>query len=622
VLGALLLFLLVAGLCSWLSWRATSYAVTDNAVWYRSGILFRSQRHARLDRIQAVDVVHPLLGRLFGLGRLSVEVAGGSGSNLTFGFLSTRVLDDLRAEILARAAGIRLDGSGRTDRPHSSAHTGESTSAGTPAPASAYAPDDEGGAALVGDQEAAGREEPALPAATDRAGAAAAVGAEGRADAGGADVRGAAPAAADRAGAGTQGTGAAGIEGARSDAARTSAAELRPAPVAHEHELYRVPVGRLLGSMLISSGTLIGLLVVLAVVVGVVVAMVQLGARSLTGLVAAIPGILGVASYLWGRFSGEFNFTAAVSPDGIRIRRGLTETRSQTIPPRRVHAVSVTQPFLWRRMGWYRVTITQAGYAGESSESGSSSSSSNDVLLPVGTRADAELAIWLVVRDLGVEDPRAFIEAGLHGQDEGEGYIPNPRRSRVLDPVSWRRRAVALTRTCLVVREGRVSHSLTVAPVERLQSIGVEQGPWQRRLDLATLRMHIVPGSVRAAASHVDAAHAQVLLADLLELGRVRRGSEPPEKWMMRVAAAVPDREVREAIVEDATGEDEVGGVAEVSGGRGADDSSAQGFAPTSPDCAADRTAGGALAGNPPADGPVAGEHSGAADEEGGARGN
>lgn len=664
VLGALLLFLLVAGLYSWLAWRATSYAVTDNAVWYRSGILFRSQRHARLDRIQAVDVVHPLLGRLFGLGRLSVEVAGGSGSNLTFGFLSTRVLEDLRAEILARAAGIRLGASGQTAvRPDATVPPGGHATAEGPAPT------DEGGAALVGERGTAGRDAAARPGAGDPAatagtGAGRRVGTDGR-DGAGSDADGEDAANTGGVGTGAAGTGMpgtprsgtdasgadseAGTGGVRTDGARALGAGSGVAPVAHEHQLYSVPVGRLLGSMLISSGTLIGLLIVVAVVVGVVVAMVQFGARSLTGLVAAVPGILGVASYLWGRFSGEFNFTAAVSPDGIRIRRGLTETRSQTIPPRRVHAVSVTQPFLWRRMGWYRVTITQAGYAGESSDSGSSSNSSNDVLLPVGTRAEAELAIWLVVRDLGVEDPRTFIGAGLDGEGEGEGYVPNPRRSRVLDPVSWRRQAVALTRTCLVVRQGRVSHLLTVAPVERLQSIGVEQGPWQRHLDLATLRMHIVPGSVRAVASHVDAAHARELLSDLLELGRVRRGSEPPEKWMMRVAAVVPDREVREAIVEDATGgtDDAVRGVAGGGAGGGVDGGGDgrpdERFAPETPDSGpGDPVVGNAPAGTPalggpvvegtasdapgaegPApDGPVVGEDRRTADEEGEPRGN
>lgn len=574
VLGALLLFLLVAGAYSWLAWRATSYAVTDNAVWYRSGILFRSQRHARLDRIQAVDVVHPLLGRLFGLGRLSVEVAGGSGSNLTFGYLTTDTLDALRAEILARAAGLHL-------APGVSTGHGTSTVRGaghrTPADGGTGAGDGAGPRTAPDGAHRADDGPTAVPSAAGST-QGPARGDDAPADplpgedtpAGSALVR---PPAGTQPDGAEPGSTAPHHHGASHPDPATGAPS--SVPVAHEHELYRVPAGRLAASMLISSGTLVGLLVLVGVVAGVAVAVVTLGARSLTGLLAVVPGVLGVASHLWGRFSGEFNFTAAVSPDGIRIRRGLTETRSQTIPPRRVHAVAVTQPFLWRRMGWYRVTITQAGYAGDSSDTGSGASGSSDVLLPVGTRAEAELAVWLVVRDLGVEDPRAFIETGLHGQDGGRGFVANPRRSRVLDPLSWRRRAVALTRTCLVVRDGRVSHSLTIAPVERLQSLGVDQGPWLRRLGLATLHMHIVPGSVRATAHHVDADVARDLLGELLELGRVRRGSEPPEKWMMRVADAVPDPRLREAIVEEAGAGAEAG----VGDGTGAGVSPAEGDA-------------------------------------------
>ena len=48
---------------AFVSWRVTRYAVTDEAVHLRQGIVFRQQRQARLDRLQAIDVVQPLLAR-------------------------------------------------------------------------------------------------------------------------------------------------------------------------------------------------------------------------------------------------------------------------------------------------------------------------------------------------------------------------------------------------------------------------------------------------------------------------------------------------------------------------------------------------------------------------------
>ncbi|WIK63836.1 PH domain-containing protein [Gleimia hominis] len=107
VLGALLLIALIVGVYCYFSWRHMGYAVTENAVYYRNGILARNQRHARLSRIQTVNITHSLVGRLFGLGKIDIEVAGGADSNLSFGLLKTRDLEAVRREILLRRAGTK-----------------------------------------------------------------------------------------------------------------------------------------------------------------------------------------------------------------------------------------------------------------------------------------------------------------------------------------------------------------------------------------------------------------------------------------------------------------------------------------------------------------------------------
>ncbi len=408
--GSFLLVLVVIILFSWLAWRNTTYALTPDALWFRKGIIFRSQRHARLDRIQAVDVVHPVLGRIFGLG----GGAPTSAAHATAG----------------HAPGIN-----------------EGVQAPSPTPAFAEAP---------------------------------------------------------------------------------------------ERQLYQISSGMLIESLLRSVGVIIAALLTL-IALGV---MIGLFLWERTVAFAALPGllplVLGVGSYLWNRFVGEFNFTAAVSPDGIRIRRGLLETRSQTIPPRRVHAVHVVQPLLWRSRDWYRVRILQAGYATGSDNNGSTSQAS-DVLLPVGTRQQAELALWLVVRDLGVDDPLAFIQEALHGVNSTHNryFQPNRPDTRWLDWVAWKRRAVALTNTVFALRDGWFNRRMTIAPVERLQSMSVHQGPLERRYNLCSLHMEIVPGTVNAHAEHVDTALAADLMSELLTLSSQRRASEPPEKWMQRVHDAL-----------------------------------------------------------------------------------
>ena len=58
-LGLLLLaavVLAIAGAYCYLSWTKTRYAVSNTAIWYRAGILKRTQSHERLTRIQTINV--------------------------------------------------------------------------------------------------------------------------------------------------------------------------------------------------------------------------------------------------------------------------------------------------------------------------------------------------------------------------------------------------------------------------------------------------------------------------------------------------------------------------------------------------------------------------------------
>lgn len=108
--GAILLLvvLLVLGVAA-LSWRMTRFRVTADALELHSGVLFRQQRRARLDRLQAVDVVQPLLARVTGLARITLEVAGGSGSAVTLSYLTEAQAASLRNHLLARAAGLHYE---------------------------------------------------------------------------------------------------------------------------------------------------------------------------------------------------------------------------------------------------------------------------------------------------------------------------------------------------------------------------------------------------------------------------------------------------------------------------------------------------------------------------------
>ena len=90
----------------WLSWRMHTFRITEELVEVRSGILFRTHRRGRLDRIQGINIVRPLFARLFGAARLEISVAGNDG-NVKLDYLSSSNADALRREILRRASGTR-----------------------------------------------------------------------------------------------------------------------------------------------------------------------------------------------------------------------------------------------------------------------------------------------------------------------------------------------------------------------------------------------------------------------------------------------------------------------------------------------------------------------------------
>lgn len=105
VVVAFLVLLPVAAAYGFLSWWVMSYQVTDTELRIRTGLVFRRAAHIRLDRIQAVDVTRPLLGRLAGVAKLKLDVVG-TNSKDELAFLGEPDAVALRAELLARAAGI------------------------------------------------------------------------------------------------------------------------------------------------------------------------------------------------------------------------------------------------------------------------------------------------------------------------------------------------------------------------------------------------------------------------------------------------------------------------------------------------------------------------------------
>ncbi|WP_308467364.1 PH domain-containing protein [Rathayibacter soli] len=91
----------------YLSWRMHTFRIGDEAVEVRSGILSRSHRKARLDRIQGINVHRPVFARVFGAAKLEIVVAG-HDANVHLAYLSSGLAEDLRRDILRLASGAQV----------------------------------------------------------------------------------------------------------------------------------------------------------------------------------------------------------------------------------------------------------------------------------------------------------------------------------------------------------------------------------------------------------------------------------------------------------------------------------------------------------------------------------
>jgi putative membrane protein len=105
-LAAVALVLLVLVAIFYLSWRVHTFRITDEVVEVRSGLIIRSNRRGRLDRIQGINIVRPFFARLVGAARLEIDVAG-HDANVRLDYLSSSNADALRLDILRLASGTR-----------------------------------------------------------------------------------------------------------------------------------------------------------------------------------------------------------------------------------------------------------------------------------------------------------------------------------------------------------------------------------------------------------------------------------------------------------------------------------------------------------------------------------
>jgi putative membrane protein len=457
----------------WLSWRMHTFRITDEVVEVRSGLVFRTNRKARLDRIQGINIVRPFIARLFGAAKVEINQAG-QDANVKLEYLATRAADDLRREILRLASGSRA----------------------TSVPTAASTTD----------------------SVVDRR------------------------------------------------VSELLAPELDP-DAAEPESVVRLGPGRLLGSILLSGGTVF---VVIAAVSVVSVSIIAPDAA--IGLFGLIPAALGFIGYSVQKFTKSLRYTIAGTPDGVRVGFGLLSTSNETLPPGRIHSVKVSQPLLWRPFGWWEIKVNRASHSSTSGAAGQQ----NTTILPVGTRGDVRRVLGLVLPEFASGDASGagsgadsgdasgagsaiddvtggsvsrtgsssggdaidLAERGLARPAQHDGYTSSPRRAVVLRWFSWRRNGFAVSDGSVLLRRGVIWRELVVVPFARSQSVSAHQGPLLRMLRLAAVRVHTVAGPIVASIGALDRGSA-IDLFDAVARGAIlSSGADTSHRWRASEPAA------------------------------------------------------------------------------------
>jgi putative membrane protein len=381
--GAVIVLLFGAVVLSVVSWLMTGYHVVGRELRIHEGLLWRRTRAIPLERLQAVDMVRPVLARLVGLAELRLEVIGASKSEAPLAYLSVGDAAALRTRLLA-------------------------LSSAEPAPVLEQSP---------------------------------------------------------------------------------------PEQPIHRVENQDVVISQLLTPPLwfVPFGMLF-----------VVLQFSFEGSRSFVGIASTITALIGVAVRPARRVLEDWNFRISTDPAGLRLRHGLLDTRSQTVPLARVQAIGVTWPLLWRPKHWLRCRIDVAGYGREErGEEGGPASR----LLPVADIGTARTVIGQVLP--GVEVTALPL-------------VRPPDRARWLAPVRQPVLGIALTDQVFASLDGRVTRELVLVPYARIQSVRIVQGPLQRWLGLATVHTDTA-GALHGVAHHRDLAEARALAAELSTRARTAR---------------------------------------------------------------------------------------------------
>jgi putative membrane protein len=279
---------------------------------------------------------------------------------------------------------------------------------------------------------------------------------------------------------------------------------LAPTALAPEaYPLYKMDNGKFVVGTLLRAPLLLHI-----VPAGVAFAVELLSGRAPVFAIAVIGlTIPSLVATIFAVVNVDWAFTLSEAPDGLRLDRGLLQTRHETIPFGRVQGIRVLQPVLWRPFGWYAIGVDVARQS-IAKRTDARGQSLTRWLAPVATRAQVD---WLVSRVC----PGARVDPPPRARV--------PARAAWVIPFGYHFAACWSDDRYVYGRTGRVTSRTTVVSLQKVQSIRLRQGPLLRLLGLMDVYVDTAGHRWGAAGLARDATEANTVAWQWADLARNSR---------------------------------------------------------------------------------------------------
>ena len=102
ILPILGIVVVLAAITGFVAWYFTRFVIDDEELRIETGVIFKKSTKIPFERLQSVDIIQPLVARIFGLAELRLD-AGNSSTKLRY--LSRGKASRCRDYLLTRAHG-------------------------------------------------------------------------------------------------------------------------------------------------------------------------------------------------------------------------------------------------------------------------------------------------------------------------------------------------------------------------------------------------------------------------------------------------------------------------------------------------------------------------------------